>query len=217
MCNLVNWLTSHLGTLVWDVLLVVATVVGVPILLAWLEKRRWHPARQFLYSRLLRTADEVVGLLPEERKSGLGRAAYQFAPNYYSTWQFDEGLIDDLAQMDAAEFEERVKELAGKPELVGSWQRKFDDLLGTSAGVFLAREPELNRLIYEVTEHLSDFDATLERYRSDPTSTQSPSASDYHVDAMDQAYIQLHQLVLSACELRRWLADQADSVVPSRR
>ena len=41
--------------------------------------------------------------------------------------------------MDAAEFEERVKELAGKPELVGSWQRKFDDLLGTSAGVFYSK------------------------------------------------------------------------------
>ena len=177
MCNLVNWLASHLGNLVWDLVLVVATVVLIPLVLAVLERRRWRPARQFLYSRLLRTADDVVGLLPEERKSGLGRAAYQFGPNNYSTWQFDEGFIDDSAQMDAAEFEERVKELAGKPELVGSWQRKFDDLLGTSAGVFLAREPELNRLISEVTEHLSDFDATLERYRSDPTSTQSPSAS----------------------------------------
>jgi hypothetical protein len=214
LCNLVNWLASPLGNLVWDVVLVVATVVLIPLVLAGLEKRRWHPARQFLYSRLLRTADDVVGHLPEERKSSLGRAAYQFGPNNYSTWQFDEGFIDDLAQMDAAEFEERVKELAGKPELVGSWQRKFDDLLGTSAGVFLAREPELNRLIYEVTEHLSDFDATLERYRSDPTSTQSPSASDYHVDAMEQAYIQLHRLVLSACELRRWLANHADRVRP---
>jgi hypothetical protein len=214
LCNLVNWLASPLGNLVWDLVLVVATVALIPLVLSRLERRRWRPARQFLYSRLLRTADEVVGLLPEERKSGLGRAVYQFAPNYYSTWQFDEGFIDDLAQMDAAEFEERVKELAGKPELVGSWQRKFDDLLGTSAGVFLAREPELNRLIYEVTEHLSDFDATLERYRSDPTSTQSPSASDYHVDAMEQAYIQLHRLVRSACELRRWLANHADRVRP---
>jgi hypothetical protein len=217
LCNLVNWLASRLGNLVWDLVLVVATVALIPLVLSRLERRRWRPARQFLYSRLLRTADDVVGLLPEERKSSLGRAAYQFGPNNYSTWLFDEGFIDDLAQMDAAEFEERVKELAGKPELVGSWQHKFDDLLGTSAGVFLASEPELNRLIYEFTEHLSDFDATLERYRSKRTSTQSPSGSDFHVDTMEQAYLALHSLVQIAYELRRWLADQADSVEPSKR
>ena len=217
MCNLVNWLASPLENLVWDVVLVVATVVLIPLVLAVLERRRWRPARQFMYSRLFRTADYLVGVLPRERRSNLGRAAYTFGPNSYGTHAFKEDFMDALAQMDASEFEERIRELASKPELMDSFERGLDDALGPWAATFLAREPELNRLISVVRERLSAFNAALERYRRDPTSTQSPSRSDFHVDRMEQACLALHWLVLVAYELRRWLADQADSVEPSKR
>jgi hypothetical protein len=36
--NLVNWLASPLGNLLWDLVLVVATVALIPLVLALLEK-----------------------------------------------------------------------------------------------------------------------------------------------------------------------------------
>ena len=214
--KLVNWLASPLGNLVWDLVLVLATVALIPLVLAVLERRRWRPARQFMYSRLFRRADYLVGLLPQERRSNLGRAAYTFGPDSYSTNAFKEDFMDALTQMDASEFEERIRELARKPELMDSFERGLDDALGPWAATFLAREPELNRLISEVRERLSAFNAALERYRRAPTSTQSPSRSDFHVDTMEQAYLALYRLVLVAYELRRWLADQADRVDPMK-
>jgi hypothetical protein len=211
--NFVNWLASPLGNLVWDLGLLVATVALIPLVLWLLERRRWRPARQFMYSRLFRTADYLVSLLPRERLSNLGRAGYTFGSNSYSTYAFKEDFMDALDQVDASEFEERIRELASKPELMDSFERGLDDALGPWAATFLAREPELNRLISVVRERLSAFNVALERYRRDPTSTQSPSRSDFHVGRMEQTYLALHWLVLGAYELRRWLADQADSVV----
>jgi hypothetical protein len=212
----INWLASPQGNLVSDLALTVAAVVLIPLVLWYQEQKRWRPARQFLYARLLEKAEFLVGLLPPQRLRNVRRASYTFGTRSYGTWAFEPDFITDITNMDVAEFEWRVDELTGKPELIESFQAGFDDLLGTSAGIFLARDPELNRLINEVSAELSRFVAALEWYRTNPTSTRSPSYSDFHVDTREQACIALHLLVLAAYRLRQWLVGQADRVVPMR-
>lgn len=210
-------------------------------MLTLLERRRWRPARQFLYARLFQRAVYLTGLLPWERVSTLSSAWYEFGSISYGDKALEEGL-GDPTQVSSFEFEERVKELAGKPELMGSFQRRFDNTLGPGTDIFLAREPELNRLVNELRDRLSDFHATLETYQRRSSSGERPSresreyfnvegelkeAMDQALDrsrerrmeeareeAMEQACIALSRLVLSAYDLRRWLTGKADNVKP---
>jgi hypothetical protein len=248
--HVITWLSSHLGVVLWDLILQAVTIfITVWVIerwLEWREQRRWYPARQFLYSQLFGKADYLVLLLPWERWSNLGNARYLFAGSRsYGTKAFREDFTESVWRMDASEFEERVQELAGKPELITSFEKGFDNTLGPWAGIFLAQEPELNMLINEVRERFSDFKATLERYRRRSARRGSPpreSREYFNVEgplkeAMDQALdrtweqrmeevreeargqacIALKRLVLAAYDLRRWLTDQADSVEPSKQ
>jgi hypothetical protein len=244
----VTWLASHLGAVLWDLILQAVTIfITVWVIEKWLERReerRWRPARQILYSQLFDKADSLVRLLPWESWSGHGSAWYHFAgARSYGTKVFGEDFTDSLWRIDASEFEKRVQELAGKPELMASLEQGFDNTLGPWTGVFLAREPELNKLINEVRERFSGFQTTLERYRRRSAPGKPPrelreyfnvegalkeamdQASDRaweqrmeeaRGEAREQACIALKRLVLAAYDLRRWLADQADSIDPMK-
>ena len=89
----------------------------------------------------------------------------------------------------------------------------MNELLGSSSIVFLIREPELNRLINELKEALSEFLVTLETYRRALETGRDP-ARVAGSSALQQACITFQNLVITGYRLRQWLAAKADKVEP---
>jgi hypothetical protein len=97
------------------------------------------------------------------------------------------------------------------PDALDSFKQQLGNTLDHSAAVFLAREPELNRLIASLREHISWFEDSLKVYR-EARESGSPPAPVTRSSAIHQAASTLRELIISAYRLRQWLIAHADSV-----
>jgi hypothetical protein len=104
-----------------------------------------------------------------------------------------------------------VKHLADQPNLVDMVEQQLDNTLEHSAAVFLAREPDFNRLIGALREHITRFRGSLEVYREARASGLDPAAI-VGSSAIEQAGINLRELIIQGYLLRQWLIAHADSV-----
>lgn len=213
----VRWLTSPGGSLLWDFALQAAGIVFTVVILQRYferqEERRWLPARQYLYYELFGDVDWLVRLLPRGYLEGRPRVWIQFGDRSYGTESMDRSLAKDLRSLDVSVLYEGVKEFADRPDLLNSFKQGLDNTLGHSAAVFLAREPELNRLIGALREHISHFEGSLEVYRGARESGVDPAAV-VGSSAIRQAGITLKELIIQGHLLLSWLAARADSVRP---
>jgi hypothetical protein len=213
----VRWLASPSGNLVWDLLLqalgILFTVVILQRIFERQEERRWLPARQYLYYQLFRDVNWLVGLVPRENGEGRTQVWYRFGDRSYGTDNLDSSFAKELWSLDVSVLYRRVSEFADRPSVLDSFKQELDNTLDHSAAVFLAREPELNRLIASLREHISWFEGSLEIYREARESGRDPAAFGGS-SAIQQAGITLKELIISGYRLRRWLAERADSAEP---
>jgi hypothetical protein len=154
----VIWLESPDGNMVWDILLqAIGIIITVTVLRRYFERqeeKRWLPARQDLYARLFSNADYLVRLLPAHYLPEPHEATYQFGYRGYTSYFFPENFIARVVKARGNVFEDRVKALAERPEIMESSQDSLSELLGSSSIVFLTRDPELNRHISTIsTKH----------------------------------------------------------------
>jgi hypothetical protein len=210
-------LSSPGGNLLWDLFLqalgIFFTVVILQRYFEHQEEMRWLPTRQYLYYRLFGDVNWLVGLLPGEYREGRPLVWFQFGERSYGTEAFDRSFAQVLWSLDVSVLYEEVKEFADRPDLLDGLKQALDDTLGHSAAVFLAREPELNRLIGALREHISRFEGSLEVYRGARESGVDPAAV-VGSSAIRQAGINLKELIIQGYLLGSWLAARADSVRP---
>ena len=211
----VLWLESPDGNMIWDILLqtlgIFITVTVIRRYLERQEEKRWLPVRQDLYSRLFSNADYLVGLLPPHYLPEPHKATYQFGYRRHTTYFFPEEFIARVVNARLTVFEDRVRALAEKPEIMEIYQEELNKLLGPSAIVCLTREPELNRLITDLTEWISNFQGTLETYRHVLETGRDP-ARRAGSSALQQACITFRGLMISGYRLRQWLAANAEQL-----
>ncbi len=212
---LVRWLASPGGNLLWDLFLqglgIFITVVVLQRYLERREERRWLPARQHLYQQLFEDADWLVGLLREYRERPL--VWYRFGYIGYGSKELDESFAKTLYALHVSALYDRVRTFADQPDVLDDFKQQLDTQLEHSAAVFLAREPELNRLIGQLREQISHFEGSLEVYREARETGRDPAAR-LGSSAINQAGIALRELIFAAYQLRSWLADHADRVEP---
>ncbi len=215
--SLVRWLSSPGGNLVWDLFLFVLGIFfTVVILQRYFEQReemRWRPARQNLYFQLFGDVEWLLGLLPSDVLEWDPRVAYRFGHASHLSEDLDSAFTRKLASLDVATLRSLARELADNPELLEGFKRGLNDTLQHSAAVFLAREPELNRRISRVREHVSRLEGSLEIYRETQGTGRDP-ARIAGSSAIEQVCIALKMLMIEAYGLRSWLADRADEVRP---
>ena len=211
----VRWLASPGGSLLWDLFLealgILITVVILQRYLEYREERRWLPARQHLYQQLFEDADWLVGLLKEYRERPL--VWYRFGYSSYGSKDLDQPFAKRLYALRISALYDHVKTFTDQPDVLDDFKQTLDTHLAHSAAVFLAREPELNTLIARLREQISHFEGSLEIYREARESGKDPAAFAGS-SAIEQAGITLKELIISAYQLRAWLADHADSVEP---
>jgi hypothetical protein len=218
--GIINWLASPGGNLLWDLfLLALGIFLTVVILQRYFEHReemRWLPARQYLYYQLFDAANWLVGLWPRESSEERSPVWYRFGYISYSADELGSSFgreVSSAANVPA--LYDRVRQFAEDPELLDSFKQDLDNTLAHSAAVFLAREPKLNVLISQLREHISHFEGSLEIYREAQESGHDPAAAvGLGSSAIHQAGITLQMVILTAYQLRTWLASRADTVEP---
>src|SRR5829696_7019759 len=164
--DLFHFFASPGGNLLWDVFLqALGIFVTVVILQRYFEHReemRWLPTRQYLYYQLFRDVNWLVGLVPRENQEGRPKVWYRFGDRSYGTDNLGSSFAKDLWALDVSVLYGRVREFADRTDVLETFQQELDSTLDHSAAVFLAREPELNRLIASLREHIPWFEGSLE-------------------------------------------------------
>jgi hypothetical protein len=113
--------------------------------------------------------------------------------------------------MRAARLADVTEQLANEPRFLDSFKQSIDTSLGYTGAVFLAQEPELNKILSELQEWISGFEAHLEGYRKARESVVAGAGSIM----FEQACVHLKEMIVMGNRLRRWLLAQATEAKPS--
>ncbi len=155
--------------MLWDIFLqVLGIFFTVVILQRYFEHReemRWHPARQYLYQQLFMDADWLLGLLPGDLRKGWPRATFRFRSGSCLSNRYGSAFMKSVVRLNVLRLREVVDGFADDPTLLDSFKQALDTSLGHTGAVFLASEPELNRIISELRRWMSSFEVSLETYR----------------------------------------------------
>jgi hypothetical protein len=200
LSEVVGWLASPRGNLVWDLLLVSLTVVLIPVLIELWRKRRWLPAKYVLYNRLFLSADNLIhNLVPVRvRMRESSHVWYHFGRSISiggRDYGKDGAQVRDLETED---FKQSAEELAKRPELLSIIRQSINSVLSRSSAI-LADEPQLNELVSNLDERLDQAISTLDYYRRGS-------------ESMEQVATTFFILAHTAYDLREWLAKQATKV-----
>jgi hypothetical protein len=215
--DLLHFFASPGGNLLWDVLLqalgIFFTVVILQRYFAHREEMRWHPARQYLYRQLFSYANRLIGLLPNHVREGWPMAAYQFGYASHLSPRYDSAFMRSVIGLDVWLLKDAATQFADDPTLLDDLNNELDSTLGHTAAVFLAIEPELNRIISELRGWISNFEGSLEIYRRARQSGMDPARVGGS-SAIEQACINLREVIIVGSQLRFWLAGRADEIRP---
>lgn len=210
-------MTSPGGGLLWDVLLLALGIfVTVFVLQRYFEdreKRRWGPARRYMYRQLDSDADWLLSLLPPEIQERKPRAGYGLGTRGPIDYEQERDFGRRLTQMRPAQLAAATEEFANDPYHLERFKRSLDAKLGYTGAVFLAQEPELNRILSELQGWMDGFEVELKFYREARKSVVKNAGSL----VFDQACVRLKQMIFTGNWLRRWLLAQATEVEPSSR
>ena len=201
--------------MLWDVfLLALGIYVTVWVLRRYFdrqEEKRWRPARGYMYRQLDRDADWLLGWLPPDIRARRPRGGYGLG----TRGPIDHGQERDfgrsLTMMRPARLAAATEEFANNPHHLDRFKQDLDAKLGYTGAVFLAQEPELNRILSELQGWMAGFEGDLKGYREARKSVVVGAGSLM----FDQACVRLKQMILTGNWLRRWLLAQATEIEPS--
>jgi hypothetical protein len=208
-------LTSPARDLPWDIFLqalgIFFTVVILRRYFEDRERRRWRPARQYMYRQLDSDADWLLGLLPPDIRERRPRVGYGFGMRGAIDYEQERDFGRSLAMMREARLTDVTEQLANEPRFLDSFKQSIDTSLGYTGAVFLAQEPELNKILSELQYWISGFEAHLEGYREAHKSAVAGAGSIM----FEQACVHLKQMILTGNWLRTWLLAQATEIEQS--
>ena len=208
-------LTSPGGSLLWDVfLLALGIYVTVWVLQRYFdrqEENRWLPARQYLYRQLDSDADWLLELLPPDMQARRPRVVYGFGMRGAIDYEQERDFGRSLTMMRAARLAAATEQFANNPYLLERFKQSLDTKLGYTGAVFLAQEPELNRILSELQEWMAGFEGHLKGYRETRKSVVAGAGSIM----FEQACVHLKQMILTGNWLRRWLLAHATEIEQS--
>lgn len=200
LSEVVDWLASPRGNLVWDLSLVGLTVALIPLLVELRQKRRWLPAKHILYKRLFLSADNLIhNLVPVRVRMRESRGVWYHFGRSLSIGGRGYGENGaDVRDLEIEDFKQSAEEIAKRPELLSISRQSINSALSWSSAI-LADEPQLNEMVSNLDERLDQAISTLDRYRRGS-------------ESMEQVTVIFLILALTAYDLREWLAKQATEV-----
>ena len=211
--ELVGLLTSPVGSLLWDVfLLALGIYVTVWVLQRYFdgqEEKRWRPARQYLHRQLDSDADWLLGLLPPDIRERQPRGGYGLGTRGTIDHRQERDFGRSLTMMRTARLAAATEQFANDPYLLERFKQSLDTKLGYAGAVFLAQEPELNRILSELQDRMSGFEGHLKGYREARKSVAGAGSTVF-----EQACVHLKQMIIAGNWLRRWLLAQATEIEP---
>jgi hypothetical protein len=143
---------------------------------------------------------------PERPKVG-----YEFGSRGAVDYEQERDFGRSLATMRAARLADVTERLANEPRFLDSFKQSIDTSLGYTDAVFLAQEPELNKVLTELQFWISEFEAHLKDYREARESVVAGAGSIMFRGAC----VSLKEMIVMGNRLRRWLLEQATEVKPS--
>jgi hypothetical protein len=176
------------------------------------ENRRWRPARRYMYRQLDRDADWLLGLLPPDIQARRPRGGYGFGTRGAIDHEQERDFGRSLTMMRPARLAAATEDFANNPHHLERFQQSLDYKLGYTGAVFLAQEPELNRILSELQGWMAGFEGDLKGYREARESVVRGAGSLM----FDQACVRLKQMILTGNWLRRWLLAQATEIDSSK-
>jgi hypothetical protein len=143
--DLYHFITAPGGGLLWDVFLqalgIVFTVVILRRYFENREKRRWRPARQYMYRQLDSDADWLLGLLPPDIQERKLRVGYGLGMRGPIDYEQERDFGRKLTMMRPARLAEVTEQFANNPYLLVRFKQSLDDKLGYTGAVFWLRSP----------------------------------------------------------------------------
>jgi hypothetical protein len=217
--DFIHFLTSPGGNPLWDILLqalgIFFTVVILQRYFERREERRWRPARQDLYQRLFSHANGLIKMLPSEVRGDWPSSAwYQFGQKS-TGGRVDVAFSRSIRRLDAMRLKNVAEGLIDDPSLLEGFEQNIDATLQGSAAIFLARDPDLNRIVAEFREWITHVKRILEACREVRGSGMDPAVYPPVAPVSKQACVQLRELIIMANILQSWLAAHADEIRPS--
>ena len=208
-------MTSPGGSLLWDVfLLALGIYVTVWVLQQYFdrqEENRWLPARQYLYRQLDSDADWLLELLPPDIQARRPRVGYGLGTRGAIDHGQERDFGRSLTMMRATRLTDVTEQLANEPRFLERFKQSLDTKLGYTGAVFLAQEPELNRILSELQEWMAGFEGHLKGYREARKSVVAGAGSIM----FEQACVHLKQMIVTGNWLRTWLLAQATEIEQS--
>jgi hypothetical protein len=209
---LVDLLTSPGGGLLWDVFLLALGIYVTVVILRRdfedRERRRWRPARQYLYRQLDSDADRLLGLLPPDIRARRPGVGYGLGTRGAIDHGQERDFGRSLTMMREARLAAATEEFANNPYLLERFKQSLDTKLEDTGAVFLAQEPELNRILSELQDWMSGFEGNLKGYREARKSVAAGAGSIM----FEQACVHLKQMIVVGSWLRAWLLEQATEI-----
>jgi hypothetical protein len=213
--DLFHFLMSPEGNLLWDVFLQVLGIFFTVVILRQYfenrEKRRWRPARQYMYRQLDSDADWLLGLSPPDIRERKPRVGYGLGTRGPIDYEQERDFGRKLTMMRPAQLAAATEQFANDSYLLDRFKQSLDMKLGHTGAVFLAQEPDLNRILSELQEWMSGFEDHLKGYREARKSVVAGAGSMI----FDQACVHLKQMIVMGSWLRTWLLAQATEIEPS--
>jgi hypothetical protein len=127
----------------------------------------------------------------------------------------DSAFTRSIKRLDAMRLKDIAEGLVDDPTLLEGFEQNVDATLQHSAAIFLARDPDLNRILAELRDWISGVKHILEAYREARGSGMDPAAWPPLSPVSKQACVQLRELISTANILQSWLAERADEIRPS--
>ena len=204
--------------MLWDIFLqAVGIFFTVVILGRYFEHReemRWRPARQDLYQRPFSHANWLLMMLPRDVREDLRSAWYQFGQKS-TAGRVDAALTRSVRRLDAMRLRDAAEGLVDDPSLLEGFEQNVSATLQDSAAIFLARDPDLNRILAEFREWITRVKRIVEACREARDSGRHPAGHPPMPPYFKQACVQLRELIITANMLQSWLAAHADETRPS--
>jgi hypothetical protein len=210
-----DFVASPGGGMLWDVfLLALGIYVTVWVLQRYFdrqEERRWRPAKQYLYGQLVSHTEWLLKLMPSHPREVQAEEEHEVGARRGATNRYGPDFGRSLSRLNAKRLSNVVEQFANNPRLLDVFKQNLDTSLGYAGAVFLAREPELNKMLNELQEWTLRFEGNLEGCR-EARESSVPHAGSI---AFQQACVSLKEMMLMGYRLHSWLAERTAEFKPS--
>jgi hypothetical protein len=208
--DLLHFLTSLGGNLLWDVFLqALGIFFTVVILRRYFERRegmRWRPARDDFYRRLF-PPDWLIGMVPSDVREGWPQGGYRSGYGKAGA-RLDPAVSKSIRRLRADRLKDAVESLIEDPSPFERFEQNLNTTLRDSA-IFLARDPHLIRRLAGFREWISRVTGMLYLCRELRRSGHDPAGGGA-VSPFKQTCVQLREWIITANILQVWPVARAN-------